>query len=70
MEPRWDGDVELHEGRYWSLSLCAGVGGGVGVDVDGAGGVGSGAGVGGVVGDGCGDYGRNIGGSCLCGDCI
>ena len=41
MEPGWDGDVEFHEGGYWSVGLCAGVGvtggvvGGVGVDVDG-----------------------------------
>ena len=41
MEPGWDGDVELHEGRYWSVSLCDSVGGGVGGDVDGADGVGS-----------------------------
>ena len=49
MEPGWDGDVKLHEGGYWSVSLCAGVGGsgggGVGVDVDGTDSVGSGGGV-------------------------
>ena len=27
MKPGWDGDVELHEGRYWSVSLFTGVGG-------------------------------------------
>ena len=27
MDPGWDRDVELHEGGYWSGSLCAGVGG-------------------------------------------
>ena len=27
MDRGWDGDVELHEGGYWSGSLCAGVGG-------------------------------------------
>ena len=45
MDPGWDGDVELHEGGYWSGSLCAGVGGsggagGVGGDSEGGGGVG------------------------------
>ena len=41
MEPGWDGDVELHEGGYWSVGLCAGVGGsgGFSVDVNGADGV-------------------------------
>ena len=71
MEPGWDGDVKLHEGGYWSVSLCAGVGGsgggGVGVDVDGTDSVGTGGGVGGAVGDGCGDSGRDVGGSWLCG---
>ena len=63
MEPGWDENVELHEGRYWSAGLCAGVGdsggvgGGVGVDMDGADDVGSGGGVGGAVGDGCGNNG-------------
>ena len=37
MDPGWDGDVELHKGRYWSVSLCAGV--------DGSGGAGGTAGV-------------------------
>ena len=67
VEPGWDGDVELHEGGYWSVDSCAGVGGrgggGVGVDEDGANSVGSGGGVGGAVGDGCGDNGRDVGGS-------
>ena len=68
MEPGWDGDLELHEGRYWSVSLCAGLGGsdGVSVGVNGADGVGSGGGVGGAVGDGCGNNGRDVGGSWLC----
>ena len=68
MEPWWDGDAELHEGGYWSVSLCAGAdgSGGVSVDVDGVDVVGSGGGVAGTVGDGCGDNGRNIGGSWLC----
>ena len=46
VKPVWCGDVELHEGRYWSVSLCAGVGGsgGGGVNVDGAASVGSGKG--------------------------
>ena len=26
MEAEWDGDVELHEGKYWSIGLCPGVG--------------------------------------------
>ena len=53
MEPGWDGDVELHEGGYWSVGLCAGVSGGFDVDRDGADDVGSGGGAGGAVGDGC-----------------
>ena len=67
MEPGWDGDAELHEGGYWSVNLCAGVdgSGGGGVGVDGADSVCSGGGVGGAVGDGCGDNGRNVGGSWL-----
>ena len=71
MEPGWDGDVKLHEGGYWSVSLRAGVGGsgggGVGVDVDGADSMGSGGGVGSAAGDGCGDSGWDVGGSWLCG---
>ena len=71
VEPGWDGDVELHEGGYWSVGSCAGVGdsggGGVGVDVDGANDVGSGGGVGSAVGDSCVDNGRDVGGSWLCG---
>ena len=50
-----DGDVELHEGRYWDVSLCtsvdvSGIAGGS-VGVDGTDGVGNG----GVVSSGCGD---------------
>ena len=69
MEPEWDGNVELHEGGYWRVGLCAGVGGsgGGGVGVDGADGVGSGGGVGGASVDGCSDNGRNFGGSWLFG---
>ena len=71
MELGWDRDVELHEGGYWSVGLCAGVGGnvggGIGVNVDGADGVSCGGGVGDAVGDGCGDSGTNVGGSWLCG---
>ena len=71
MEPGSDGDVELHEGGYWSVGLCAGVGGsgggGVGVNLDGVDSVGSGGGVGGAVGDGCGNNGTNVGGGWLCG---
>ena len=57
MEPGQDGDVGLHEGGYWDVGLCFGVGGsgGVGVDgVNGADNVGSG---------GCGDSGsiRSVG---------
>ena len=67
MEPGWDGYVKLLEGRYWSVSLRAGVSGsgGGGVSVSGTDGVGSGRGVGGAVG--CGDSGRNVGGGWLCG---
>ena len=50
MDPGWEGDVELHEGGYWSGSLCAGVGGSGGSG--GTGGVGgdskAGGGVGGI----------------------
>ena len=28
MEPRRDGDIELHKGRYCDVGLCIGVGGG------------------------------------------
>ena len=31
MEPGWDGDVELHESRYWDVGLCTSVGGSGGV---------------------------------------
>ena len=45
------GDIELHEGRYWDVGLCTGVGGsgaiGGSVGVDGTDSVGSGGGVGG-----------------------
>ena len=36
MEPGQDGDVELHEGRYWDVGLCTSVGGsgGVGSSID------------------------------------
>ena len=48
MEPGQDGDVELHEARYWDIGLCTGVGGSGGVGssvyVDGTGSVGSGGG--------------------------
>ena len=51
MEPRRDGDVELHESGYWDVSFCTGIGGSGGfggtVGVDGADSVGSGANVGG-----------------------
>ena len=62
----------LHQGGYWSVGLCAGVGGsgGGGISVDGADSVGSGGGVRGAVGNVCGDSGRNVGGSWLCGDGI
>ena len=54
MEPRRDGDVELHESGYWDVIFCTGIGGSGGfggtVGVDGADSVGSGANVGG----GCG----------------
>ena len=73
MDPGWDGDVELHEGGYWSGSLCAGVGGSGGSG--GAGGTagvrgadsvvsGSGGGAGGVGGDSQG--GGGVGGIWLC----
>ena len=69
MEPGQEMDVELHEGRYWNVGLCTGIGG--------SGGVGStvgvivtdGVGSGGSVGGGCGDSDAagSIGGSWLCG---
>ena len=72
MDPGWDGDVELHEGGYWSGSLCAGVGGSGGRGAGGAAGVrvaesvvsGSGGGAGGVGGDSKG--GGGVGGIWLC----
>ena len=74
MEPGRDGDVEFHECYYWSVGLCAAVDGsggcGVGLDVDGGDGVGSSGSLGGAVGNGCGDNGRNIGRSWLCGSGI
>ena len=55
MEPVWDGDVELHEGRYWNVSLCTVVGGSGGVAgsvvVDGTDGASSGGAVGGDFGN-------------------
>ena len=70
MDPGWDGDVELHKGEWWSVSLCAGVGGSGGagdtVGVRGANGVvsGSGGGVGGGGGDS--EGGGGVGGIWLC----
>ena len=69
MEPRQDGDIELHKGEYWDVGLSSGVDGGCGsgvggsVCVDGTDGLGSGWGVGG----GCGDSGGagSIGGTCF-----
>ena len=54
-----DGDVELHEDRYWDISLCTGV--------DGSGGVGNSFGVDGCFGvDGtdCVGSGGDVGGDC------
>ena len=68
MDPGWDGDVELHEGGYWSVSLCPGGVGGSG----GAAGVRCANGVvsssGGGVGGGGGDSegGGGVGGIWLC----
>ena len=42
VDPERDGDVELHKGGYWGVSLCAGVGS--------SGGIGGSAGVGGTDG--------------------
>ena len=70
MDPGWDGDVELHKGGYWSVSLCAGVGGSGGAGgtagVRGANGVvsGNGGGAGGGGGDSKG--GGGVGGTWLC----
>ena len=65
MEPRRDGDVELHEGGYWDGFLCTGVGVGGRVGVDDIDRMCSGRGV----GSGCGnsDGIGSIGGSRLCG---
>ena len=65
MRPGQDGDVQLHEGGYWDVSLCTGVGGNGGIrgsfGVDDTEGVGSG----GSVSSGCGnsDCAGSIGGS-------
>ena len=70
MDPGWDGNVELHKGRDWSVSLCAGVGGSGGAGgsagVRCASGVvsGSGGGVGG--GDGDSERGGGVGGIWFC----
>ena len=66
MEPGRDGDIGLHQSKYWDVCLCTstcGGGGGDSVGVDGTDGVGSGGGVGG----GCGnsDGAGSIGGSCI-----
>ena len=67
MDPGWDGNVELHKGGYWSVSLCAGVGGASGAaGVRGANGVVSGSG-GSVGGDGGNsEGGGGVGGIWLC----
>ena len=70
MDPGWEGDVELYEGRYWSGSLCTGVGGSGGAG--GTAGVrradsvvsGSGGGAGGGGGDSAGE--GSVGGIWLC----
>ena len=58
-------DLELHEGRYWDVGLCTGVGGsgGVGstVGMNGTDGMGNGGSVGGGCGDS--DAAGSIGGS-------
>ena len=68
MEPGRDGDIGLHQSKYWDVCLCTSIcggggGGGDSVGVDGTDGVGSGGGVGG----GCGnsDGAGSIGGSCI-----
>ena len=70
MDPGWDGDVELHEGGYWSGSLCAGVGGSGGAggtaDARGAGSVVSGSGGGAGGGGGDSEGGGGVGGIWLC----
>ena len=70
MDPGWDGDVELRKGRYWSVSLCAGVGGSGGAGgtagVRGANGVVSGSGGGGGGGGGISVGGGGVGGIWLC----
>ena len=67
VDPGRDGDVELHKGGYWGVSLCAGVGsnGGVGgsAGVRGTDGVVSGSGGGVGDGDGDSDRGGSVGGS-------
>ena len=72
MDPGWDGDVELHEGGYWSGSLCAVVGGSGGAGgtagVRGANSVVSGSGSGSGAGGGGGNSegGGGVGGIWLC----
>ena len=70
MDPGWDGDVELHEGGYWSGSLCAGVGGSGGAGgtagVRGADSVVSGSGGGAGGGGGDSEGGQGVGGIWLC----
>ena len=67
MDPGRDGDVELHKGEYWSVSLCAGVGGSG--RAGGSAGVRAGDGVvsgsGGGVGGGGGDSNRERGIDCV-----
>ena len=70
MDPGWDGDVELHEGGYWSGSLCAVVGGSGGAGgtagVRGANSVVSGSGSGAGGGGGNSKGGGGVGGIWLC----
>ena len=70
MDPGWDGDVELHEGGYWSGSLCAGVGGSVGAGgtagARGADSVVSGSGGGAGSSGGNSEGGGGVGGIWLC----
>ena len=70
MDPGWDGDVVLHKDGYWSVSLCAGVGGSGGAGgtagVRGANGVVSGSGGGAGGGGGDSEGGGGVGGTWLC----